>query len=61
MAAKHLEPTGRLLLQLGSREQVELLERPFTWVGLEVVEVREEGQEGSSGVVALVAPTTRSS
>lgn len=61
VAAKHLEPTGRLLLQLGSREQVALLERPFTWVGLEVVEVREEGQEGSSGVVALVAPTPRSS
>lgn len=60
VAAKHLHPAGRLLLQLGSREQVDLLERPFAWAGLEVAEVREEGQEGSRGVVALVAPTSGS-
>lgn len=60
-AAKHLRPDGRVLLQLGTREQVDLLERPLARAGLEVLEVREEGQGGSRGVLALLAPTTPSS
>jgi methylase of polypeptide subunit release factors len=56
VAAHHLHPEGRVLLQVGSQEQVDVLERTVDAAGLRVVEVRHGGEGDSRGVVALLAP-----
>lgn len=56
VAAHHLAEDGRVLLQLGSRDQVDVLERTVVAAGLVVEEVREGGEDASRGVVALLAP-----
>jgi methylase of polypeptide subunit release factors len=56
VAADHLADGGRVLVQLGSREQVDVLSRTLEAVGLRVAEVREGGEDASRGVVALLQP-----
>lgn len=56
VAAHHLADDGRVLLQLGSRDQVDVLERTLVSAGLQLEEVRDGGEGGSRGVVALLAP-----
>lgn len=56
VAAHHLHPGGAVLLQLGSQEQVDVLERTVQAAGLVVSEVRHGGEGESRGVVALLEP-----
>jgi methylase of polypeptide subunit release factors len=55
VAARHLVPGGRLLLQLGTRHQVDVIGHTCETSGVEVLEVREGGEDGSRGVVALLS------
>lgn len=55
-AARHLAGDGRVLLQLGSVEQVEVLDHTCATAGLEVLAVREAGAGRSRGVLALLGP-----
>ncbi len=59
VAADHLADEGRVLLQLGSREQVDVVTRTVEAVGLRVVQVRDGGEGYSRGVLALLAPASR--
>lgn len=55
-ASRHLAADGRVLLQLGSVEQVEVLDHTCETSGLEVLAVREAGEGDSRGVLALLGP-----